>query len=63
MAPAEASVLLHRAGLDADFETVQTIVQHTEGWPGGAVSGRKRRFAGRLDGDGERGRRFAATIT
>ncbi len=35
MAPAEASVLLRRAGLDVDFETVQAIVRRTEGWPGG----------------------------
>ncbi len=52
MAPAEASVLLHRAGLDADFETVQTIVQHTEGWPGGLYLAASV-LRGRLDGDGE----------
>ena len=35
MRPAEASVLLRRAGLDLDFASVQEIVQRTEGWPGG----------------------------
>ena len=35
MLPAEASVLLRRAGLELDFETVQVIAQRTEGWPGG----------------------------
>ena len=35
MLPAEASVLLRRAGIELDFETLQEIVQRTEGWPGG----------------------------
>jgi LuxR family transcriptional regulator, maltose regulon positive regulatory protein len=50
MAPAEASVLLRRAGLDVDFETVQTIVQRTEGWAGGLYLA-ARSLRGRVDGD------------
>lgn len=33
MAPAEASVLLHRAGAQLDFEDVEALVHLTEGWP------------------------------
>jgi LuxR family transcriptional regulator, maltose regulon positive regulatory protein len=51
MTPADASVLLRRAGLDADFETVQAIVQRTEGWPGGLYLA-ARLLHGRLDADG-----------
>ncbi len=33
MIPAEAAVLLRRAGIDLDFADVQALVQRTEGWP------------------------------
>jgi LuxR family maltose regulon positive regulatory protein len=33
MTPAEAGALLRRAGLELDFETIQTLVRRTEGWP------------------------------
>ena len=39
MAPAEAAVLLRRAGLELDFEDVQALVGLTEGWPAAAVPG------------------------
>jgi LuxR family maltose regulon positive regulatory protein len=35
MMPAEASILLRRAGLELDFTTVQALVKRTEGWPVG----------------------------
>jgi len=35
MMPADASLLLRQAGLDADFTTVQALVRRTEGWPAG----------------------------
>lgn len=35
MIPAEASILLHQAGLELDFTAVQTLVRRTEGWPVG----------------------------
>lgn len=35
MMPAEASILLHEAGLELDFGTVQALVMRTEGWPVG----------------------------
>jgi LuxR family maltose regulon positive regulatory protein len=35
MMPAEASILLRRAGLELDFTTVQALVRRTEGWPAG----------------------------
>jgi LuxR family transcriptional regulator, maltose regulon positive regulatory protein len=35
MLPAEASVLLHKAGLELDFGAVQALVSRTEGWPVG----------------------------
>ena len=33
MTPAEASILLRRAGLELGFGAVQTLVRRTEGWP------------------------------
>lgn len=33
MAPAEAANLLRNAGMDLEFEQVQTLVRRTEGWP------------------------------
>ena len=33
MAPAEAALLLRRAGLELEFEGVQTLVSRTGGWP------------------------------
>ena len=33
MVPAEAAVLLHRAGAPLEFEDVQALVHMTEGWP------------------------------
>jgi LuxR family transcriptional regulator, maltose regulon positive regulatory protein len=33
MVPAEAAVLLRRAGLELEFSDVQTLVSRTEGWP------------------------------
>ncbi len=33
MTPAEAAVLLRRAGIDLDFADVQALVHRTEGWP------------------------------
>jgi len=33
MTPAEAAVLLRRAGLELGFEEVQALVRETEGWP------------------------------
>jgi LuxR family maltose regulon positive regulatory protein len=33
MTPAEAAVLLRRAGLELGFEAVQALVRDTEGWP------------------------------
>jgi LuxR family maltose regulon positive regulatory protein len=33
MTPAEAAVLLRRAGLELGFEAVQVLVRDTEGWP------------------------------
>ena len=50
MTPAEASVLLRRAGLEVDFETVQIIVQRTEGWPGGLYLA-ARSLSGQIDVD------------
>jgi LuxR family maltose regulon positive regulatory protein len=35
MLPAEASVLVHDAGLELDFGAVQELVSRTEGWPAG----------------------------
>jgi LuxR family maltose regulon positive regulatory protein len=35
MRPAEAGILLRRAGLELDFASVQTLVRLTEGWPAG----------------------------
>jgi LuxR family transcriptional regulator, maltose regulon positive regulatory protein len=35
MVPAEASVLLRRAGLELDFTAVRVLVSRTEGWPVG----------------------------
>jgi LuxR family maltose regulon positive regulatory protein len=33
MSGAEAAALLRKAGLDPEFASAQTLVQHTEGWP------------------------------
>jgi LuxR family maltose regulon positive regulatory protein len=33
MTPAEAAVLVQKAGLELEFEGVQTLVRRTEGWP------------------------------
>lgn len=39
LTPAEAGIVMRRAGLDLDFEAVQALVSRTEGWPVGLYLG------------------------